>query len=512
MISNCMAPSSRVIINTLAQYTRTVFSVFINLYTSRVVLSNLGVDDFGIYSLVAGVISLLGFIQNDLAKTTQRFLSYSHGKNDKSMLVQIFNNSVCTQLMIGVTLCIILFAITPIVFTNILNISPDKVASAQVVYWLAIASLFFDMQCAPYLATLIARENIIFTSMVSLGDTLLKLPVALSLILISNNKLQWYTFLTSSVILLNYIVYAVYCHRKYDECKHFNFKSFKKKVFFEMFSFMGWNVYGTMCIVGRNQGVAILLNRFFSTAINAAYGIGGQVSGQISFLSTAITTAMNPQIIKAEGSGDRNRMFRLAEISCKYSFLLMSIIAIPAIIYMDFILDIWLVQVPEYTSMFCQMIVLAVLIDLTTLNLNTANQAIGNVKVYSISINTIKIMTLPIAYLFLKKGTDPLGVMLVYVILEGICAASRVVFLHINIKLSIKSYFNNVLIVIGLVSLTNYIICNQLSTFFDGWKALIVFLISAITTVVLSSFIGLKQDEKAVFVGLYHKVKHRMDN
>lgn len=504
-----MNASSRVIINTIAQYTRTFFSVLINLYTSRVVLANLGVDDFGIYSLVAGVISLFSFIQTDLSRTTQRYLSYNHGKKNQSMLIQIFNNSVCTQLMIGIILCLILFLVTPLVFSHLLNISADKIPAAKTVYWLVIVSLFFDMQCAPYLAALIARENIIFTSLVSLGDTVLKLPVALSLIFISANKLQWYTLMTSLVIVLNFIIYWSYCHRKYDECRHFSFRSFRKELFVEMLSFMGWNVYGTMCIVGRTQGVAILLNRFFSTAVNAAYGIGGQVSGQISFLSTAITTAMNPQIIKAEGSGNRKRMFRLVEISCKYSFLLLSVLAIPAILYMDVILDLWLVQVPEYTSMFCKMIVLAVLIDLTTLNLNTANQAIGNVKIYSICINTIKIITLPVSYLVLKNGTDPFMVMVVYVALEALCAASRVVFLHININLSIKSYLINVFAVIAFIAIVNSLICYLLTQYLYGWRILFVFFNSAIITGLLTCVIGLKPDEKSVLLGVINKIKFK---
>ena len=164
------------------------------------------------------------------------------------------------------------------------------------------------------------------------------------------------------------------------------YKRQEYSLFKEMFSFMGWNVYGTCCIVGRGQGVAILLNNFYSAAINAAYGIGNQVAGQLNFLSNALTTAINPQIIKAEGAGDRQKMFRLAEISCKFSFLLMSMISVPAFIFMDKLLAIWLREVPDYTTMFCRMFLLAIQIDLLTMNMAVANQAVGNVKVYSICI------------------------------------------------------------------------------------------------------------------------------
>lgn len=505
-----MTASFRVLINTTAQYVRTVFSVIITLYTSRVILSNLGIEDYGIYSLVGGVIALLAFIQSDLAKTIQRFLSYNHGRDNQQMLIQIFNNSVCTQLMISSALFGVLLALTPFIFNYLLNISPEKIYAAKIVYWISLVSLFFDMQCTPYLAVLISRENIVFTSLVSIFDTLLKLPVALSLIYISTHKLEWFTFLTASVVVLNYLIYIKYCLHKYEECRHFRFSSFQKKLFIEMFSFMGWNVYGTMCVVTRTQGIAILLNRFFSTMVNAAYGIGGQVSGQISFLSSALTTAINPQIIKAEGGGNRQKMLRLAEISCKYSFLLMSIIAIPSIIYMDTLIHLWLVEVPEYAVMFCCMIVLSVLIDITTLNLNSANQAIGNVKIYSLCVNSIKIMTLPIAWLVLINGFSPLGVMLVYVAIEFICALSRLVFLKINIGLSINSYIKNVLICIISVSSVNFLLCYYVSRFLTGWLFVLTFLISAIITLSMTFLIKLNEDEKNAFGEIYNKIKERM--
>ena len=505
-----MKSSSRVAVNTIAQYIRTVITIVIVLYTSRVVLANLGVDDFGIYSLVGGFISMLAFVRRDLSKTIQRFLSYYHGSKDHYMLISIFNNSICTQLVISLLLCFILLLLMPLVLNNLLNIPIERKEAAQVVYILMIANLFFTMQNAPYEAVLIARENIVFSSIVSVIDALLKVPVALSLIFISQNKLEWYSVMMALIVVLNYIIYWVYCKKKYDECCHFSFRSFKKNLFVEMFSFMGWNVYASMCITGRTQGIAILLNRFFSTAINAAFGLGGQVAGQVQFLSSALTTAINPQIIKAEGSGNRKCMFRLAEISCKFSFLLMSILAVPTYIYMDDILALWLNEVPPYTGMFCRMVILAELVDLTTLNLNTANQAIGNVKVYSICINTIKVMTLPAAWIVLCFGMGPSEVMLTYVFFEAICAMSRVIFLHININLSICNYFRNVFVCILPTILVNLIVCNIASKYFSGWLGLFVFMLSFFVTSTTAWTIGLKNDEKNTLKQVALRFKNKL--
>lgn len=504
-----MRASTRVAVNTSVQYVRTFVSVIITLYTSRVVLANLGIEDYGIYSLIGGVVALLSFIQNNLSRTTQRYLSYYQGKEDNKMLIKIFNNSLCTQLGISIGLCGILAAITNPVFACI-NIPVEKIESAKWVYWLMVGSLFMNMQSTPYLAALIARENIVYSSVVQIVDAVLKIPIALSLIWISENKLEWYSAMSFLVIALNYFFYYIYCRVRYDECKHFSFNSFDWGLSKEMLSFMGWSVYGTGCVIGRTQGTAILLNKYFGTSINAAFGISNQVSGQINFLANALTTAINPQIIKAEGAGDRKKMFRLSEISCKFSFLLMSMISIPIVIYMPTILKLWLGKVPEYSSMFCSFIVIANQIDLMTLNLNTTNQAIGNVKVYSICINTIKILTLPVMLIVLKMGLGPKDVMIVYLVFEIICAVTRLIFLRISVGLSIKNYFYNVFLPIVPPLITNIIVCGIISQFLTDWLFLISCIISCLVTCLVTYFFGLKNDECAIINGILLKLKNKL--
>lgn len=505
-----MRSSTRVAINTCVQYVRTIVSVIITLYTSRVILFNLGVEDFGIYSLIGGVVALLAFIQNNLSRTTQRYLSYYQGKEDKKMIAKIFNNSVFTQLFISIFLCGILYLLTNVVFTYLINIPLDRVVAAKYVYLFIIGSLFFNLQSTPYLAVLVSRENIVYSSIVQMVDAFLKIPIALSLIWICNHKLEYYAAMIFVVTCLNFLFYYLYCRRKYEECKHFSFSSFDYKLSKEMLAFMGWNVYGTGCIMTRTQGTAILLNNFFGTTINAAFGISNQVSGQLSFLSNALTTAMNPQIIKAEGAGNRNRMFRLSEMSCKFSFLLMSIVSIPAIIYMPTILSLWLKDVPCYASMFCVFMVLANQIDLLTLNLNTANQAIGNVKLYNLCVNTIKVLTLPVIGIILSNGMSPMKVMIVYVTFETLCATSRLLFLRISINLSVMQYMKNVLITLIPPIFINTLICYFLSRFFTGWLFLITCCASVLTTCIVSYFFSLKKDEYDIMKALFSRINSKV--
>lgn len=501
-----MDASSRVAVNTAAQYIRAILSVIISLYTSRLILANLGVDDYGISSLVGGVVAMLSFIQNNLSRTIHRFLSYHQGKDEKGKIVGIFNNSVWTQFIISSTLCLFLIILMPIVFKNLLNITQDRLEAAKIVYILTVINLFFNMLTTPYMAALISHENIVFSSIVSIVDSLLKIPIALSLVWISSHKLEWFSFMGSLIVVMNYLVYRYYSKHKYDECCHFSIKSFDVLMFKEMLSFMGWNVYGTLCITVRTQGIAILLNRFFTTAINAAYGLASQVAGQFNFLSSSLTTAMNPQIIKAEGSGNRKKMIRLSEISCKLSFLLMSIVSIPAVFFMDVILDVWLKDVPDYAGLFCSFILLSVQVDLITQNLSTSNQAVGNVKVYNIVINTIKAITIPFAYFVLKVGYGPLGVMVTYIIFESLCALGRLLFLHYNIQLSIRQYFINVILSVIPPLAINILICYFVSFKQNPWMFLLAVILSCITTCFVSYFVSLKSDEKDIVNGMLGKV------
>ena len=238
-------------------------------------------------------------------------------------------------------------------------------------------------------------------------------------------------------------------------------------MFKELFVFTGWTVYSIGCIVGRTQGIAVLLNRFFGTALNASYGIAQQVIGQISFLSTSLINAMQPQIVKAEGAKDRNKMFQLSEMASKFSFLLFAWITIPSLFYMDRILQVWLGEIPDYAVSFCRYSLFGAWMDQFTLGV--ANRAIGKIKIYSIVTSTIKILTLPFAYLCLKMGMSAVSVMVCYVFFEIVCSLSRIVLLKIESGLSIMSFINNVfvyeLIPVTVLLLIAYICSFRISFF-----------------------------------------------
>lgn len=500
-----MKASTRVFVNTIVQYFRTIFCALISLYTSRIVLENLGVNDYGIYSLVGGVVAMLSFIRNSLSSTTQRYLSFNHGKGDKFLIIKVFNNSVITQTIISVLLCCLLLLFTEPIFNHFLNIDAERLASAKIVYYFMVATLFLNLQSTPYLATLIARENIIYSTVIEIFDALLKIPIVISLCYISQDKLVWYSLCCSLLVLFNYVCYYVYCKKHYEECQHFSFRSFDFSLLKEMFSFAKWMIYSTGCIVGRTQGIAVIINKFYSTAMNAAYGIGLQVCSQMTFLSHALITAIRPQIIKAEGAGDRYRTIRLSEMACKFSFVLMGMVTIPALLHMNDLLSIWLVNVPEYAVMFCQYSLLAFWIDQLTCPLAIANAAIGNVRIYSLWVNTIKVFTVPVVFLALYYGYSVYSIMIIYVTFETICMLSRLVFLKLNINLKIIQFIKHVVLPLIIPTIITIIFCVQISKYLSGILALINFCISFIIYGCFFLFFGLINDERSILKSFFIK-------
>lgn len=502
-----MKPSDRVVFNTTVQYLRTGLSLLISLYTTRLILDALGIENYGIYSLVGGIVSMLSFLQSSLAGTTQRFLSFHQGEDNMVLQKKIFNNSVITQLFISSILIIILVALTPFLFGGFLNIPAERTEAAIWVYYCMLGSLFFTMQATPYVATLIAHENIFFATVIQLTETFLKIPVALSLMWFQVDSLKLYGVLLVGVQILSFSLYFLYSRKKYNETKEFSFSAFDIKIFKQMFSFAGWVMYSSGCIAGRTQGIALVLNKFFGTALNAAYGLAFTVSSQLSFLSSSIGNAINPQIIKAEGAGDRKRMLRLAEISSKFSFLMLALVSIPAILEMNSLLSIWLKVVPEYAVLFSQLVVLANLLDQLTTGLVTANKAIGDIKYYSLIVNTTKLLTLPVSILGLYLGLPVYTVMIFFVLFEFICAMIRLPFLKNTGGMSILGFSKRVfrkLIIPFTSTLIMVLIYMHFVSF--KWSFIGTFFISLIILPLSAYFFGLCDDEKVIIDTLLAKI------
>ncbi|MBV4356907.1 oligosaccharide flippase family protein [Pinibacter aurantiacus] len=504
-----MKASSRVIFNTGVQYARTFIGACIALYSSRIILKSLGASDYGIYNLVAGVVTFIGFINLALSSTTQRYLSFYHGKNNEKLQAKIFTNSVIIQFVVGLVLALTMFSLTPLIFHKLLNIPTDRMAAAIAVYYSMIAVVFFSLITVPYTATLIAHENILFSSIVQIVESILKLIVALSLLFILKDRLIYYGIMMAAIIVIDFFAYTIYCRKHYKECRHISLKLFDKKLLKEIFYFSGWMIYSAVCIVGRTQGIAVIFNRFFGTLINAAYGIAQQLSGQAAFVSSSLLNAIRPQIIKAEGGLNRERMLRLAEIASKFSFLLLAMVVIPAVFEMKTILSIWLAEVPAHAIVFSQIMLLSILMDQLTVGLAFANQAIGNVKKYSFAINTIKLAAFPLAYLSLKFNGSPTSAMMCLLLVETLSSILRLFFLRNVEGLQISSFVKKVFLLeifpVASIVATSWF-CHNVFPYYLFW---ISFLVSIIVLCSATYYTGLCDDEKVIINEVLLKIKRR---
>lgn len=504
-----MDKNTRTFVNVLAQYVRTIINICLSLYSTRLVLQALGKSDYGLFMLVGGVVAMLSFLTNAMVITTQRHLSFYYGKGDKKIVKSFFANSLVLHFGLGALIAVILFALWPWLVNDILNIEPDRVDVAGDVYVCTLITLFISFMVAPFRGLFIAKENIVFISIVDVCDGVLKLIFVLMLITWDVDKLQVYAMLLTLIMFLNFFAFTIYGKIKYDECVLWpKRKDIKWSFMSRMFSFAGWTTYSTACIIGRNQGVAVVLNSFFGTIINSAYGIAMQVGGAVQFVSQSILNAMSPRVIKAEGSGDRQLMFQLAGVTSKFTFLMLSMIAVPLIFEMKSVLNFWLGEkdVPEYAVMFCRCILIAALCDQLTIGLGTANQAIGKIRNYSLLVNTTKAITIPVVWFCLHIGLSVVSTVIGYVTVECVCVLLRLIYMRNTAKLSVVDYskrvFQKVVIPTICLLIVGFICLNLPDMKF---RFLITIGLSVLVDAIVVFFFALEKNERNVVLNFMRK-------
>lgn len=503
-----MDPSKRIVINTLAQHTRAIVNICLSLYSTRLVLQALGQSDYGIYALVAGVVTMLAFITNAMVVTTQRQLSFYFGKGNVAELKAMFSNSLLLHVVIGTLLAIILVALTPFIFDGLLEISPERIPTATKVYYTVILSLVITFLTAPYKALFVAHEEIVYISAVEIIDGVLKLAFALCLPFITYDKLMAYAIALACIMLFNYLALSLWSKRHFEESMLIpRLDLIGRKYIKELTGFATWTIYSMGCVIARSQGVAVIINRFFqSTIVNSAYGVAQQVYASVVFIATSVTNAMSPQIVKAESLNNRERMLYLSEMASKYAFLLLATVTIPLSFEMNEVLNVWLDEVPPHAAALCRFVLLTALVDQLTIGLGTANQAIGRIRNYSLVVNTIKVLTLPVFWLCLHLGYQLEDAMWVYIGFEFICAIIRLPFLKYTAGLSIRHFAKHVFARVAIPIISIVLVCYLVVSYVDMPFR---FLLTGFVTVVISTFtvwqFALDKDERRAAVKMIKK-------
>lgn len=401
--------NKRIAKNTLLLYFRMLFSMGIGLFTSRIVLESLGIEDYGIYNLVGGIVTIFAFLNSAMIATSQRFISYELGKGNLHKLKDVF----CTTLTIHIAIAFIIVVLSEVIgvwFLNTkLNIPSDRMMAANWTLQLSIFVFAVNVISVPYNASIVAHEKMSAFAYISIFEVSLKLAIAYLLLFISYDKLIVYSILVFCVALLLRSLYCFYCKRHFEEC-HYTF-SFNIEQFREMFAFAGWSLVGNLGFSFKDQLSNILLNLFFGTVVNAARGISVQVGSLINSFSANFMMAMNPQITKSYAVGDLYRSKELVYAGCRFSFYLLAVISLPIMINITYILNLWLVEVPQYTDIFLILTIVCNLLYAISSPLTTAMQATGRIKWFQVIICIVMLTELPIAYLLLSIGYPPYSVL-----------------------------------------------------------------------------------------------------
>lgn len=415
-----MSTVSRVIKNTGFLYIKMVITIVVSLYSTRIILQALGASDFGIFTIVGGAIGMLGFLNSTMANATQRFMSYAEGEGNEEKKLKIFNVSLILHVIIAVlTALLLLVAFFPL-FNGILNIEPERLPAAKMVFMSLVISTLLTIVNVPYDAIMNAHENMLYYSIVGIVESILKLGVAFACRYFNGDKLILYGILMALIPLFTLSIMKVYCHRNYSECRFAIKSSLDISLMKEIMLFSGWNFLTAISNLISGQGIGIVLNHFFGTTLNAAHGIAQQVNSQLCAFAENMRKALNPVIVKSAGARDVNTMNNASLMGCKYSTLLTSFFAIPLILEMQYVLTIWLKNVPDWAVLFCRLQLLQSIITQLAGSVTTSIYAQGKIKEYAIWKSVMNLLPIFVTYICFCMGGDPFWLYVPMMLIWGV--------------------------------------------------------------------------------------------
>lgn len=496
MSTNTTENNKRIAKNTLLLYFRMLFTMAVSLYTSRVVLNTLGVEDFGIYNVVGGVVAMFGFLNSAMSSSTQRYITFELGKNNFTQLKKVFNTSVSIHAFISIVILILAETIGLWFLYNKMTIPVERMDAALWAYQGAIASTIVLIMSVPYNATIIAHEKMSAFAYISVLEVVLKLLIVYLLLIGDFDKLKLYAVLMFCIQLIIRLIYGHYCKKHFPETKLQLTKD--RKLFKEMLGFAGWNLWGNCAYIAFTQGVNILLNMFFGPTVNAARGVAVQVQSAVNQFSSNFQTALNPQITKSYATGDYTYMHKLIFRSSKFTFFLLLFLSLPIQLETETILSIWLANVPEHTVNFLRLILCTTIIDATANPLIISAAATGKVKLYQSVVGGILLAILPISYIVLKLGGNPESVFIVHLSICILAFITRLLLIKPMIQLSLRRYFKEVItkcITVSIIALLPPVFILPLTE--NSITDFILICLSCIISVSVSTYyMGFDKNEK----------------
>ena len=498
-----MRKEKSLIRNTAILYVRMLVAMLIGFFTSRILLNQLGVVDFGVYNVVGSIIVLLGFLNSTLSLSTQRFINFELGNNDFAKLRKVYSSSI----VIHITFALLVFVVAETLglwfLNNHMNIPEGRMCAANYVYHFSVLSAMLSLTMIPYTATMIAHEHVSQYATIGIVDVFLRFSVACMLFFIHADKLIVYALAMFLVVMSNYLMYYGYCKRHFEECKFVLSKD--RNLYREMLSFSGWNVFSSISIVLNGQIVNIVLNLFFGPIVNAARGIASQVNGAIGGFVSNFQIAVNPRIIQAYAANNISIYFKLIYQSAKFSFFLLLVLLVPVWICVDDVLQLWLGTVPEYTADFCRIVFISSLINTFSLPLATAANATGNIRTFQLACGIFEILNIPMSYFFLKIGYSPISVYLVQISITVITLFVRLTVLRRLVKFDMRQFLLKIVARCLIVALLSFFSASVTMSFFEItaiWRLVTVIIFNIVLVCGWIALLGMDREEKTIVMNL----------
>jgi len=437
---------NKVIKNTGWLYAKMGITMFISLWVTRLILQSLGASDFGIYNVVGGAIAMLGFVNGSLTSASTRFMAYAEGQGDEQRKVVIFNVCVTLHFAIAVFMVLVFALLSPLFFGGLLNIPPERMTAAYVVYGSMVAGLFFTICRVPYDAVLNAHERMKFYAIVGVMESVMKLLVAFACVYTTKDKLIVYGILMAVIPIVVNIVTRIYCKRHFSECLFEPRAYWDKAAMKEMLTFAFWVFCSSIASIVSSYGSGLVLNHFFGTMLNAAYGIARQLDGQLGTFSVNMRKAIIPVITKTEGGGQRAAMISRSTLACKYAYLILAVVAIPFLLEMDFILHLWLKEVPEWTVIFARLVLVQSLMGLLVSTYVVSLEAEGNISLFNRVRSVYSIVPLLLLILAFMHDAPPTMICVIGIVWNGVVGACIILyFMKRNCGMTYGTFIRGVL-------------------------------------------------------------------
>ena len=504
--------NQRIAKNTILLYARMLLILAVSLYTSRVVLNTLGVEDYGIYNVVGGIVAMFSFMEGALITTTQRYITFELGKGNMDHLRVVFSTSIFIHAILAILVIILSESVGLWFFYNKMVIPEERMGAAMWVFQLSIVTMVIQIMSAPYNSLIIAHEKMGVFAVISIIGAFLKLAIVYLLLIGETDKLVLYAILMLLAQVIIRMLYTQYCKKHFEESGLT--RQLDKSLIKEMGKFAGWNVWGNIAATLYSTGLNLLLNVFFGPIVNAARGVAVEVERGIVQLSTNFLMAANPQITKLYAQEKIGEMHQLLFRSCKFCCYLILICTVPIMMETDAILTVWLKTVPEYAVWFVKFILLIVLVDAMAKPLMTAAAATGNVKKYQSVVGGLLLSIVPIAYIVLKLGGNPVSVYVVHLSVYIVAYLARLFIVRPLIRLSLRQFFVNVLLPCILVTGLSYGLsyCVKIILPSGAFFSVLTCFTSILIVGLLSYSIGFTKRERAFInekvVLIFHKVFH----